>query len=111
MTRPPLLRVIGVLEVIVVRRVDLVKCVLLVPPEVVIKASPVDAMEVQVVQEEVLTQASNQPVARRVASAASSASAVANQSHTWAIFRPEQPSGCSASVFGRASALPAGRSR
>ena len=82
MIRHPPLLVRGEPVEIAVLRVSRVKCVLLVPPEVVIKASPVDAMEVQVAlvalvaQEEVLPPVINQLVARKVGLAASSASAV-----------------------------------
>ena len=79
MIRPPRLTVRGVPVEIAVLRVSRVKCVLLAPPEVVIKASPVDAMEVQVAlvaKQEVLPPVINQLVARKVGLAASSASAV-----------------------------------
>ena len=83
MIRPPHLPVRGVPVEIAVLRASRVKCVLLGPPEVVIKASPVDAMEVQVAlvaQEEVLPPVINQLVARKVGLAASSASAVVRAS-------------------------------
>jgi hypothetical protein len=61
MTRPPLLRVIGVLEAIVVRLANRVKSVLLAPEAPVAGASPAAAMEAA----EVVNPGRNPPVRRR----------------------------------------------
>ena len=63
-------------EATAVLRASPVRCALHVPPEVAIKFSPVDVTESR---EEVLNQDSNHPVARRLVSAASSASDAVSQ--------------------------------